>query len=61
MSFDKTTKQVYIINSDGCPLPENWKKKFDPPQLENRNRVFDTIKEYHQLSGGYTSRGRGHG
>jgi hypothetical protein len=44
-----------------APPPENWKKKFDPPQLENRNRVFDTIKEYHQLSGGYTSRGRGHG
>jgi hypothetical protein len=47
MKFDNATKQIHIINSDGCgPL---------------KNRAFNTRKEYHHLRGSYTGRGRGRG
>jgi hypothetical protein len=57
MSFNSTTKQVHSIDFDGCRPPKIWEKKFGHPQSENRNRAFDTRKEYHHPRGSYTSRG----
>jgi hypothetical protein len=57
MSFKNAHKQIHIIDLDGCGPPENWEKNFRPPQLDNRNRTFETRKDYHHPIGGYTSRG----
>jgi hypothetical protein len=35
MSFDNTTKQIHIIDSDGYGTLKNWEKNSRPPQLEN--------------------------
>jgi hypothetical protein len=55
MSFDTSHKQVHSIDSDGCGPPENWEKNYEPPQLENRSRAFDSRTEYHNPRGGYTN------
>jgi hypothetical protein len=57
MTFDNVTKQIHSIDLDGCGPLENWKTNFGPLQHENRNRDFNTRKEYHAPRGGYTSRG----
>jgi hypothetical protein len=57
ISFDNVTKQIHSIDLDGCGPPESWEKYFGPLQLENRNRAFDTRKDYNHPRGGYTSRG----
>jgi hypothetical protein len=49
MSFDNVHKKIHNIDLNGCRPPENWEKNFGPPQLENRNRDFDTRKDYHHL------------
>jgi hypothetical protein len=57
MCFNNVTKQIHSIDSDGCGPPKIWETNFGPPRPENRNRVFDTRKDYHHPRGGYTSRG----
>jgi hypothetical protein len=57
MSFDNAHKKIHNIDSDGCRQLENWEKIFGPPQPKNKNRAFDTRKEYNHPRGGYMSRG----
>jgi hypothetical protein len=61
MSFDNAHKKIHNIDSDGCRQLENWEKIFGPPQPKNKNRAFDTRKEYNHPRGGYMSRGRARG
>jgi hypothetical protein len=58
MSFDNVTKHIRSIESVGHGPPENSEKNFGPPQPKNRNRAFDTRKDYHHPRGDYTSRGK---
>jgi hypothetical protein len=46
LSFDGPQKQVYIIDSDGCGPPKNWKKNFRPPRPESENRTYDSKRDY---------------
>jgi hypothetical protein len=42
---------------DRCRPPENWEKKFGPPQPKSLNSTFDSKSDYHHPRGGYTNRG----
>jgi hypothetical protein len=59
MSFENAHKQIHNIESDGCGPPENWENNFGPPQVENKDKAFETRKDYHHPRGIYTRRGRG--